>query len=972
MPYVMNPHKLWVKDPEHNAYLPQNVIATQTAEEQIALVEAAGADTIADVQQAVADSQAAVNSLESQKNTIAQSVASMAQLGTDTTLSTSGMAADAAATGLIKSATNSFFRTGETEVSWVRGGLYSATGGESTSSKDKRCRTGGIPITGQTIVSDDSVRFYVYFYSGTPSTSTYLGNTGNWVTVCDVDALMKASYPDAVQIRVLGSMADDGQIGDGTGTDLSEFTDHIHIMEKYVPISDHPLIFKSAVIASDTDFNSVTDSGMYQAASGEITDSNNRPTSVSGIVIVMPGNNNTRLMQVYQSVTNNTYVRSRYQGNWTSWKKIADSAIQTLTENDDLDDVTDSGIYFVSSSSIPENMPADIGGIVVVFSYNKTYMIQIYSNAEHDFYVRNGITSGFTDWFNMAYKEKGRIALNIVKGSWMNNGGRATNVKSLCHDAMLQLIPGSVLEFYLDPGWTYTIWEGNSSTSITKTAHLSKNRLHQVSMPYVALQFNKFVNDESVDLSVDDFDESVVVYTSGDTMETTNEVEYHDMPASQGQLNVVYRAYQMSNIAYTPKATLPMHGGGSKSVTIMDTAPGTELEGVTYSSMRERLAYVPQAVSFHSFRTMIENPNSYIYTRHYEQGAPASGVDYTSGYDYNSRCYAGTVCSATVGYCYGIEDAILTTISFDSYPGFTKLPDSQQNPFALKIGDMLNRSGDHIVIVTDIVRTERGKIKRIEVSEAFKPLCRTRAYKPTGSNSIQSRYFDEEFVAYRYANIADVPYTPSPWVHIDNTETETPVYNTTLSPRLGEDSNWRYGDTVEIDVLDNSDGYTDYVVSNRSGDTVAASGAIPSGNLIALTGLAEGRYAARLTDGTNESDPVYFDVIRAVPTYTDQGNRKVRVDFTSAANRTPSVIYWCGNKHYADNPSNDSSDYKAVRAFHILTSEEISNGYAIVDEPNTQDVNRTKDTINGKWLMRMGFKTAFGLFSSDLEEVTVA
>ena len=57
------------------------------------------ADQIERVDEAVEQAQAAVDSLEEQKNEIAQTIASMAELGTDTTLSTPGMAADAAATG---------------------------------------------------------------------------------------------------------------------------------------------------------------------------------------------------------------------------------------------------------------------------------------------------------------------------------------------------------------------------------------------------------------------------------------------------------------------------------------------------------------------------------------------------------------------------------------------------------------------------------------------------------------------------------------------------------------------------------------------------------------------------------------------------------------------------------------------------------------------------------------------------------
>ena len=59
----------------------------------------AAADKIDEVNQAVADAQNAVDSLEEQKDTIAQSIADMAQYGTDTTLTTPGIAADAEATG---------------------------------------------------------------------------------------------------------------------------------------------------------------------------------------------------------------------------------------------------------------------------------------------------------------------------------------------------------------------------------------------------------------------------------------------------------------------------------------------------------------------------------------------------------------------------------------------------------------------------------------------------------------------------------------------------------------------------------------------------------------------------------------------------------------------------------------------------------------------------------------------------------
>ena len=100
MPYVFKPNKLYVKNPEGSGFLPQNIIADQTTEEMIAQVEAAGASTISEVQQAVLDSQNAVAGIDAQRDTIIASIASVAGQGTDTTLTQSGVAADAEAAGV--------------------------------------------------------------------------------------------------------------------------------------------------------------------------------------------------------------------------------------------------------------------------------------------------------------------------------------------------------------------------------------------------------------------------------------------------------------------------------------------------------------------------------------------------------------------------------------------------------------------------------------------------------------------------------------------------------------------------------------------------------------------------------------------------------------------------------------------------------------------------------------------------------
>lgn len=783
-------------------------------------------------------------------------------------------------------------------LEFMQGGISSSTGGASNTNYEKRIRTvsntwynvaGGLTCT---VPDEFRAVFYYYDYNAAGNNYTYKGPSDGWVT--------------------------------------GEYTDT-------APIGDYLRV----VLAKEDDTN-LTPEDVTTPVVVEASTATDKTLSLPG--------------KAADAKTVNEAIASCYKYGGL------------INEGTDLDDLKTPGIYYRwTSSHRPGNCPTMYGGSVLCFGQTGVNY-QFVINSAGDIFARG--TSGTGDgsytetWIRFAKQSdvdtlmnvKDQLHFTVVKGAWSKKGTiGVSGVLGICCDHVFELTPNSTLDFYLDEGWTYTIREGLAAGELNeRTAHLSNARLHTVKYPYVAINFNRWENGEVVDTDADDFDSSVIIQTSGAAVMETTEDDgiYHDFPETVGQMNVISRAYQMTKIQYTTEAVLPLHSGGSMSVDIRDAEAGTEINGVPYSSMRETMASVPQATSFHTFMTAILNKNSYVYTKHYEQGAPL--------YDYNSRCYYGAVCSTLVAYCYGIEDVIPTTISFDTYPGFNPLPANQQNPYSLKLADMLNRSNDHIVIVTDIGRNYRGRIEYIEVTEAWKPLCRSVKYTP---EQIQSRYFDKQdppFIAYRYANVDDVTYTPSPWVHVDNTEKTEPVYSTTLSPRKGDKANWAIGETVEIDVMD-STGFTSYVLENAAIETVISTASIPAGNVISLTGLTEGKYSVYLTDGTENGVPVYFDVIDAEVTYTPLGNHKVKVEYTSAGNRVPSAIYWCANVQ-------SKSDYKAVRAFHVLTSEEVSAGYAIVDEPTDY---RDDDTINGVWRMRMNFKTEFGLFASGMAEVSV-
>lgn len=737
---------------------------------------------------------------------------------------------------------------------------------------------------------------------------------------------------------------------------IATVDDKANILKNEIEDSLHYM----GILNSSDDLDSIITAGIYRWVANSIP--RHAPTiATAGHLIV--GGKGVR-WQLVISYARTIYTRIRFSdGTFNEWIATANKLgtldhTAALTNADDLNTLESTGLYQYFSSSVPDNAPPGGGRVLAYFSFDSTYGLQIGYNTKGSFMVRMRASAGWMNWQDIAYP-KDRIHINAVKGAWDKNGVIQTpGIKGVCNDTLLVCVPGSALTFYLDPHWTYSIREGLSPTSLSiRTAHLSKNARHIITHPYVALMFNKWDNNDAdtVNITAADFDQSVIVHTSGSAIDNSVvETDIHDIPENAGVINVISRAYQMSKIRYTTMNTLPMHEGGSWEVTPVDKPAGSEVEGVVYSSMRETMASVPQATSFHTYMTALLNPNSYIYTKYYKGHAE-------SGTDYNSRCFYGAVCSTLVAYCYGIENAMPTTIAFNTYPGFNALAQEYQNVHSLKLGDAFNHGGDHIVIVTDIIRNYRGRIKSIEITEAAKPLCKSTYYTP---DKIQTDYFDKGYLVYRYEYIDSVPYTPSPWVHVDDTETAQPTYSEQLSPRMGDKANWKYGEPIEIDVMD-ATGYTGYSVTNRDTNSVIT-GSIPVNNVITLSNLAAGRYTCTLTGGSTAATPVYFNVLQTSATYTAISGRKVTVDnwsLTGDSTAVPTAIYWCG-------ALSNTSDYKAVAAFHVLNTSEINDGTVTLDEPILGD-SQGDYTANNKWKLRMQWKTEYGLYATELADVTL-
>ena len=258
----------------------------------------------------------------------------------------------------------------------------------------------------------------------------------------------------------------------------------------------------------------------------------------------------------------------------------------------------------------------------------------------------------------------------------------------------------------------------------------------------------------------------------------------HEVPASETALNIVKRCRQMTDIKWTPAVDLKrfmlVQRGG---VSIPGTAnaqnylgtfkAGVEYTGIPYGRATQTMnaygmdfATVGNYVGFETFISSVCNENSKL-----------CKTDVGSVSDHTSVIYA-TVCSGMT--CYALNIPEVPTANIGSISGLSLIGNVNNSGTLLadnrfKIGDVLNLSGYHTAIITDIIRDADGLIQFVEISDASTAgladknfadgqiggVCRRKGWS-------RAQLFDADswgaYSLYRY-NVT-VTYTPSPYVNV--------------------------------------------------------------------------------------------------------------------------------------------------------------------------------------------------------------
>ncbi len=207
-----------------------------------------------------------------------------------------------------------------------------------------------------------------------------------------------------------------------------------------------------------------------------------------------------------------------------------------------------------------------------------------------------------------------------------------------------------------------------------------------------------------------------------------------------GQQNIVKRAYQMTNIQWTPKANITGWGGG------VTYKAGKTYTGLPYGQP-VNASYVPWSTSLDGFIQKVNDPNSKMYTSTstYNQTAPYYSID----------------CSAFVSWAWGLGSR-QTTSTIHNYA--TKI--STSSYANAQVGDCLCLAGSHVVLITDITYDSSGKIDGIEISEstvnsATYYCCQKTRYGKNGSYTLEklsSKYFGAGYILYRSKTRDSVTY----------------------------------------------------------------------------------------------------------------------------------------------------------------------------------------------------------------------
>lgn len=313
-----------------------------------------------------------------------------------------------------------------------------------------------------------------------------------------------------------------------------------------------------------------------------------------------------------------------------------------------------------------------------------------------------------------------------------------------------------------------------------------------------------------------------------------------DVPLQGWETEARDRLDLMAGISFTTLAPMP------KTFHVKEAMfnAGERVVGIPYSSVQQFAGLVGKDISFYTFLSAVNNPQSNMYKVNYHK-AP---------YDLlKAGPFYGLVCNVTVAYVLGIP--LVMRAKHIRAGESVYLDDVGNDIDEAHLFDTFcyGGSGAHVILICGLGRDSGGKVREIKIFEATGPCNRFKTYS---REEFQEKMIDKKdghFYRYDHEKWGSVIHLPSymeqrPGVKFD--------FNAELSPEDGERVTYPEGKLVTIDILSGDYKTMELYREGRRYGSYPVEGQ----QTIDLDELPTGLYEAYLKAGKKKSSAVEFQV----------------------------------------------------------------------------------------------------------------
>lgn len=427
------------------------------------------------------------------------------------------------------------------------------------------------------------------------------------------------------------------------------------------------------------------------------------------------------------------------------------------------------------------------------------------------------------------------------------------------------------------------------------------------------------------------------------------------------------RIYQLASVGWKALKNMPCTSTGLTAVGIFDAEKYRF--GVVYSEASQFSKYVGQHVSLYTYLTALRNSRSVMYTEHIAANnlkKTEYGFDYNNLGGYSSNFY-GTVCTGLTGYVMGLSNVWISG-AYKYYPTLLGLSvvqsynvNSVENAIpphtVVQPLDIIWYDG-HCSVVEDVILDRNGNVKYVVWAEQTNPVAsvaaispemfdfRVQDHKPTDGKNNGCIIFRKNDWS-QLAEPSETPFIEFDWLDTKIDKLYNIKYNPDISTIYGDKPCLAVGDILWLN-FNKTKGYTNIVIEkqgnngtysvvntitleNNADVRVTTDDTYNDINLASLN-LTQGKYRAKMTSSTLQSDYTYWELIGITLSVAKNASNKFDVTF-SADGGTP---YLLRNELKAG--------YMAVstRVKDITSAEVTAGEITNLNWPITVDINNNK------------------------------